>query len=60
LLCPLDPSLSDVLEVKTALETIRVWSAWRGGRTPSASDRFAAVMHYARNDAFLPPDEGRA
>lgn len=58
--CPLDPSLSYLLEVKPARAAIKVWSAWRGGRTPSPSDKFEAVMYCARNDAFLPLEDGPA
>jgi hypothetical protein len=59
LTCPLDPSLSEVVTVGQAREAIEVWSAWRGGRTPSAADRFKTVMFYSRHNAFFPlePDQ---
>ena len=53
--CPQDPALSYVLEVDLAKECVAVWSQWRGGRRPTPQDKFAAVMHYSRQDAFLPP-----
>jgi hypothetical protein len=52
--CPQDPDLSYVLQVQQAKECIEVWSAWRGGRRPTSRDKFAAVMYYSRNDAWLP------
>jgi len=52
--CPLDPTLSYVLMVSQAKECIEVWSEWRGGRRPTSQDKFAAVMFYSRNDAWLP------
>jgi hypothetical protein len=54
LACPLDATLSYVLMVQHAKECIEVWSAWRGGRRPTPQDKFAAVMYYARKDAWLP------
>ncbi len=54
LVCPREPSLSYVLMVQQAKECIVVWSEWRGGRLPTARDKYAAVMYYARNDAWLP------
>ena len=52
--CPEDSTLSYVLMVKQAQACIRVWSAWRGGRTPTRQDKFAAVMYYSQHDAWLP------
>jgi hypothetical protein len=57
--CPLDPSLSQVLSVGEAREVIRVWSAWRGGVTPSPEERFRAVMFFSQNGAFLPLESDR-
>jgi hypothetical protein len=54
LTCPEDHDLSEVLGVSTAREAIEVWSEWRGGRTPTPRDKFAAVMYYSSHDAFLP------
>lgn len=53
-LCPQDPELSYVLQVQQAKECIEVWSEWRSGLKPTPLDKFAAVMHYSRNDAWLP------
>ena len=57
--CPLEPSLSEVLSVEQAREAIRVWSAWRGGLTPSTLDRFNAVMFFSRHGAFFPLETDR-
>jgi len=57
--CPLDPSLSEVLSVEQAREAIRVWSAWRGGLTPSPADRFTTVMFFSRHGAFFPLETDR-
>jgi hypothetical protein len=54
LVCPEDSELSYVLSVPQAKETIEVWSEWRGGRQPTREEKFAAVMFYSRNDAWLP------
>ena len=54
LTCPLDTSLSEVLSVEQACDAIAVWSAWRGGLTPSPADRFNTVMFYSRYGGFLP------
>ena len=47
-------TLSYVLEVSEAKEVIDVWRDWRGGAEPSSDDRYAAVLHYAATDAYLP------
>jgi hypothetical protein len=57
--CPLDPSLSEVLSVGQAREAIEVWSAWRGGVTPSPEERFRTVMFFSRNGCFLPLETDR-
>jgi len=57
--CPLDPSLSEVLSVEQAREAIRVWSAWRGGLTPSPLDRFNTVTFFSRHGAFFPLETDR-
>jgi hypothetical protein len=59
LTCPLDPSLSEVLSVEKAREAIEVWSAWRGGLTPSPEDRFSTVMFYSRHGAYFPLESDR-
>ena len=45
--------LSYVLEVELAKEAIRVWREHRAGAEPSSAQRYAAVIYYAVNDAFL-------
>lgn len=57
--CPLDPSLSEVLSVEQAREAIRVWSAWRGGVTPSPGDRFNSVMFFSIHGAYFPLETDR-
>ncbi len=52
--CPEDPTLSYVLMVQQAKECVEVWSEWRDGQRPTPQDKFAAVMYYSRNDAWLP------
>jgi hypothetical protein len=52
--CSQDPALSYILMVRQAKECVEVWSEWRGGRRPTPQDKFAAVMYYSRNDAWLP------
>jgi hypothetical protein len=59
LTCPLDQSLSEVLSVALAREAIRVWSAWRGGLTPSPEDRFKTVMFFSQHGAFFPLESDR-
>jgi hypothetical protein len=46
------------LEVDIAKEVVAVWSEWRGDRLPTPAEALHAVAHYARNDAFLPIDDG--
>lgn len=43
-----------LLEVADAQEVIDVWRKWRDGREPTADERCQAIVHYARNDAYLP------
>jgi hypothetical protein len=45
--------------VTLAKEAIRVWSEWRNGAAPTLDDKIAAVVHYAREDSFLPVAEDR-
>jgi hypothetical protein len=59
LMCPFDPSLSEVLSVGQAREAIEVWSAWRGGVTPSPEERFRTVIFYSQNGCFLPLETDR-
>jgi hypothetical protein len=59
LACPLDSSLSEVLSVGQAREAIEVWSAWRGGVTPTPADRFTTVMFFSRHGTFLPLETDR-
>lgn len=48
------PGLDYYLEVETAHKVLDVWSAWRGGRSPSPTEAVRAVTYYASNDAYLP------
>jgi len=57
--CPLDPSLSEVLSVEQAREAIRVWSAWRRGITASPEDRFNTVMFFSKHGAYFPLESDR-
>jgi hypothetical protein len=47
-----------LIEVGLAKEVLQVWSAWRSGEEPSASDTCAAVIYYAVNDTYLPVHPG--
>jgi hypothetical protein len=57
--CSVDPSLSEVLGVEQAREAMGVWSAWRGGVTPTPAERFASVMFFAKYSAFIPFETDR-
>jgi|tagenome__1003787_1003787.scaffolds.fasta_scaffold20539343_2 hypothetical protein len=46
-----------VLEVDGARDVVRVWQEWRDGRVPTTDDKCDAILHYARQDAFLPTEE---
>ena len=59
LTCSVDPSLSEVLSVEQAREALEVWSAWRGGVTPTPAERFRCVMFFAKYAAFLPLETDR-
>jgi hypothetical protein len=52
-----DGDLPYFLEVSLAKDSLRVWSEWREGATPSEQDRFEAVRHYATFDSYLPSAE---
>ena len=52
--CPLDPTLSEVLMVDLAKQAIEVWSQWRNGQVPTPEEKLAAVMHYSEYDSYLP------
>ena len=43
-----------LLEVYLAEEVLQVWSEWRDGRLPDASERCDAVIYYAKNDTYQP------
>jgi hypothetical protein len=43
-----------VLEVAVAREVVDVWREWRDGREPALDERVAAILYYARNDAYMP------
>ena len=53
---PSMPEYSYMLEVEIAKEVLEVWSQWRGGATPTASQATEAVIHYATKDAYQPLD----
>ena len=55
--CPQDRSLRSVLMVQLARDAIEVWSNWRDGKVPGPRDKYEAVIHYARHDAYLPTEE---
>ncbi|HEX9303075.1 MAG TPA: hypothetical protein VGA31_01355 [Thermoanaerobaculia bacterium] len=59
LACPLDTSLSEVLSVEQARDAIAVWSAWRGGITPSPEDRFRTVIFFSGHGAYFPLESDR-
>jgi hypothetical protein len=59
LTCPLDPTLSEVLSVRQAREAMEVWSAWRGGLSPSPEDRFKTVMFFSQYGTFVPLESDR-
>jgi hypothetical protein len=59
LTCPFDSSLAEVLSVEQARDAIAVWSAWRGGLTPSPEERFRMVMFFSQHDAYLPLETDR-
>jgi hypothetical protein len=44
------------LEIWIAKEVIEVWKEWRGGRSPSSSEKCEAVIYYAKNDSYLSPE----
>lgn len=43
-----------LLETELALDVLATWSAWRGGRVPTAHEAADAVIYYAEQDAYLP------
>ena len=45
------------LGVRLAKDAILVWSEWRDGRPPTPEEACQAVIHYAVNDAYMPPSE---
>lgn len=52
--CPQNSALTYVLDVDLAKDCVVGWSLDRGGRRPTATDKFAAVMDYARHYSWLP------
>jgi hypothetical protein len=58
-MCSIDPTLFEVLSVALARDAIDVWSAWRGGLTPSALDRFNTVMFFSKHGAYFPLETDR-
>ncbi|MHA6758072.1 hypothetical protein [Streptacidiphilus sp. PAMC 29251] len=47
------PNLAYLLEVELAKDVVEVWSSWRNGAQPNASEKCQAVIHYAEHDAYL-------
>lgn len=45
-----------VLEVAAAKQAVRAWSEARKNKLPSLRERYEAVLYYALNDAYLPPE----
>lgn len=43
-----------LLEVDLVRDVLRVWTAWRGGVSPTPEDAAEAVVYYAERDAYLP------
>jgi hypothetical protein len=43
-----------LLEVDLVLEVLGVWSAWRGGLSPTPEEAAEAVIYYAERDAYIP------
>ena len=48
--------LAYVLEVAAAKDALRAWSQARKNKLPSLRERYEAVLYYALNDAYLPPE----
>jgi hypothetical protein len=48
-----------VVSVEQACDAIAVWSAWRGGITPTPAERFNTVMFFSRHGAFIPLETDR-
>jgi hypothetical protein len=42
-----------LLEVDLVLDVLEVWSAWRGGQSPTPEEAAKAVIYYAERDAYL-------
>lgn len=51
------PDGFDFLEVDVAREVIQAWSVQRDGAQPSSAQKHAAVIHYAKADAYLLPED---
>lgn len=43
-----------LLEVDLVRGVLEVWSAWRGGLSPTPEEAAEAVIYYAEQDAYLP------
>lgn len=55
-----DASIPDYfLEVFIAKEVLSVWTKWNEGRVASLDEKCDALIYYAKNDAYLPPDPKR-
>jgi hypothetical protein len=51
--------LAYLLEVALVHDVAEVWSSWRGGRRPTTEELTDAVIHYAKHDAYLEPEDTR-
>jgi hypothetical protein len=51
--------LAYLLEVALVHDVAEVWSSWRGGRRPTTEELADAVIHYAKHDAYLEPEDIR-
>lgn len=45
-----------VLEINLAKEVVEVYQDHHGVLTPSTEEKLRAILHYAENDCYLPPD----
>lgn len=46
----------NLLEIFLAADVLEVWSEWRSGRAPTASEAIAAIEWYGDHDAYQPVD----
>ena len=43
-----------LLEVDLVVDVLTVWSSWRAGQAPTATEAAEAVIYYAEKDAYVP------